>query len=173
VPGVHPARSRGKVAAVIGTLAVLTAGLALLALRGTSPEPAAPRARAYRDVDVCLFTGPRGLTADPAHQAWQGLQTLSRTGRARVSYVSVPAPDTLKAAGPLLAGLVQRRCTVIVAAGAAEVAAIDATAARAPAVHFVRLAPDAGKHSNTISLDPASSALSATLVTTIQRFVGT
>jgi hypothetical protein len=54
-----------------------------------------------------------------------------------VSYLSVIGQQTQANASPYLAGLVARKCRLILAVDAAPVAAIDADAARYPAVHFI------------------------------------
>jgi len=166
------APSRRALAVTTGIVAAVVTVLTVLALR--SPEaatPAAPRARVYRDVDVCLLTDAQGLAGDPARLAWQGLQSLSRTGTARVSYVSVPAPGTPDVAAPILNGLVQRRCTVVVAAGTAQTAAVDAVAGTASGTRFVNLTAGPA-HAGVTALDPAAPHLDTALAAAVRTIVG-
>ena len=166
------APSRRALAVTTGIVAAVVTVLTVLALRSPEPTtPAAPRARVYRDVDVCLLTDAQGLAGDPARLAWQGLQSLSRTGTARVSYVSVPAPGTPDVAGPILKGLVQRRCTVVVATGTAQTAAVDAVAGTASGTRFVNLTAGPA-HAGVTALDPAAPNLDTALATAVRTIVG-
>lgn len=166
------APSRRALAVTTGIVAAVVTVLTVLALRSPEPTtPAAPRARVYRDVDVCLLTDAQGLAGDPARLAWQGLQSLSRTGTARVSYVSVPAPGTPDVAGPILNGLVQRRCTVVVATGTAQTAAVDAVAGTASGTRFVNLTAGPA-HAGVTALDPAAPNLDTALATAVRTIVG-
>ena len=166
------APSRRALAVTTGIVAAVVTVLTVLALRSPEPTtPAAPRARVYRDVDVCLLTDAQGLAGDPARLAWQGLQSLSRTGTARVSYVSVPAPGTPDVAAPILNGLVQRRCTVVVATGTAQTAAVDAVAGTASGTRFVNLTAGPA-HAGVTALDPAAPNLDTALATAVRTIVG-
>ena len=89
------------------------------------PEPA-PWARQYRDYDVCLLTGERGLADAQAAAVWAGAQQVSEQRRVRVMYLAVTGEQTPQRAGQVLASLVARDCEVIVAVGAAPVAADEA-----------------------------------------------
>lgn len=57
--------------------------------------------------------------------------------RAKVEYLPVMSGPAEAAALPYLASLVGRRCDVVVATGKAEVAAVNAAAARYRSVRFV------------------------------------
>lgn len=114
----------------------------------TSEPTAAPRARAYKDVDVCLLTDAHGISAPPGRQAWQGLQDYSKKSAVRVSYVPVIGPATAKNAAQYLAGLVQRRCRVVVVTGPAQIDAAKGAAQRSPDTGFV-LVTDGGQDSSS------------------------
>jgi len=113
-------------------LAVLAAGVIAWVMAGGP----APRARQYLTFTACLLTGPQGLAGPRAAPAWAGLEQASGATHAKVEYLPVMSGATEGAAAPYLATLVQRHCRVVVAAGDAEVAAVEATAARYPSVRF-------------------------------------
>jgi hypothetical protein len=142
-------RSRGVVATVLAAglaaAAGVTAGLLISSLSGSGTPAPPARARVYANVDACLLTGPGGI-ADPAvAPAWAGLEDLSASGRARVSYLAVTGPATTANALPYLGSLVLRKCAVIVAAEGPERAAVLADATRFPSVRFVLVGAGAGQ----------------------------
>jgi basic membrane lipoprotein Med (substrate-binding protein (PBP1-ABC) superfamily) len=98
---------------------------------------AAPRARQYRDVDACLLTDPHGLAGARVAPVWAGMQDASAATRIRVSYLAAQGEDTLGNALPYLASLLQRGCSVVLAADPTEVAAVAADAPKYPKVRFV------------------------------------
>ncbi|AXG79736.1 BMP family ABC transporter substrate-binding protein [Streptomyces paludis] len=102
------------------------------------PAPLDTRARVYREVDACLLTGERGVTAGtPAAPVWEALREASLSTRARVNYVPVTGEQTTANAEPFLNTLIQRRCAVVLAVGAPQVAVVESGAARHPEVRFV------------------------------------
>lgn len=101
------------------------------------PSEPAPRARVYRNVDACLLTDGHGLSGGQAAAVWAGMQDASGDTRIRVSYLAVQGEDTVSNALPYLAGLLQRGCDVVLAAGPAEVSAVAADARKYPKVRFV------------------------------------
>ena len=118
-----------------GAAAVAGVGLGVWALW---PEPApAPRARLYTDSSACLLTDGHGLAGAQAAPVWAGMQDASLATRAKVSYLPVTGAETAENAAPFLAGLVQRRCDVVVAVGPAQVSAVAANAVKFPRVRFV------------------------------------
>jgi hypothetical protein len=89
------------------------------------PEPVAePRAREYREFDVCILTPDRGLADPQVAAVWAGAQEVSLAQRVPVLYVPVVGEQTPARAGEFLASLVAQKCEVIVAVGAAPVAAV-------------------------------------------------
>ena len=128
------------VVAVAAAVVVALGVVAVVVLAQRSGEPAAgrqdARARVYRDTEVCLLTGPTGIASGDGAGAWAGLQTFSQQTSSRVSYLAVTGTRQADAAG-YLAGLLQRRCQVIVAVGPAQVGAVEAVAAERVAQHFV------------------------------------
>jgi hypothetical protein len=115
------------------TAVVVALGLGVWWLWPSSP----PRARPYLDWTACLLTDGRGTVGPPAAAAWAGMQDASSATHARVQHVPVAGGTTVGDALPYLAGLLQRRCAVVVAVGDAQVAAVATDAARYPAVRFV------------------------------------
>jgi len=116
--------------------AVLLAGIGVLAWT-LRPAPEHPRARPYLAWTACLLTDDQGLVGGPASHAWAGMQDASLATHAKVQYLPVIGPQTLAAAQPYLASLIQRQCAAVVAAGDAPNQAIAAEAAGHPGVLFV------------------------------------
>jgi basic membrane lipoprotein Med (substrate-binding protein (PBP1-ABC) superfamily) len=111
----------------IGAVLLVLIGIAILAWpRGRDLPPT--RAREYRDVDVCLLTGPAGITDPQTAAVWAGLQEASAATRARVSYLAVVGPETQANALPFAQSLIQKDCTVVVAAGSVQAGAAAALA---------------------------------------------
>jgi basic membrane lipoprotein Med (substrate-binding protein (PBP1-ABC) superfamily) len=125
---------RARLITVTGAAVVVAAAVALVAVIGSSAPP--PRARQYLAFTACLLTGSQGLSAAGAGPAWAGLQQASLATRAKVQYLPVMTGTTAAAAAPYLASLTTRHCSVIVAVGAPQVAAVAAAARRYPSVRF-------------------------------------
>jgi hypothetical protein len=121
----------------IAALAVLLAVAAWVAWEPDKSEP--PRARVFRDYDICLFTPGQGIAADPAKTVWEGLRAVQDRTEVRRSYVQMTGEETTARAEQLLASLVTRRCGIIVAVGDAPTAAVAADRDRYPQVKFVVL----------------------------------
>jgi hypothetical protein len=102
-------------------------------------EQAAPRAREYQDFSVCLFTGAGGIEAGPAAAAWAGMQDAAAQTLVRTQFLALPGEQSKANAAPYLAGLVARRCNVIVAVDEAPVASIYADAAMYPQAVLVAI----------------------------------
>jgi len=147
-------RPRWPVALSVTALAGL---LAWLVWPAPPAIPGADRVRQYLNVRACLLTGSDGIAGKPAAAAWAGLEDASASTRAMVSYLSVPGAATRTAALPYLAGLVQRQCSVIVAVGDAQVAAVAADASKFRQVRFVVVtSAAAGPGVTRISAAPAA-----------------
>lgn len=101
------------------------------------PVDAAAPVRQYSDVSVCLLTGARGVTGDPQAAVWQGVQDASVATHARAEYLAVSGPATTANALPYLSGLLQRKCSVVLAVGPAPAAAAVTDAGRFPSVRFI------------------------------------
>ncbi|GAB3150889.1 hypothetical protein GCM10027290_39140 [Micromonospora sonneratiae] len=101
-----------------------------------SPQPE-PRARQYRDVTACLLTDERGVTGPEAAAVWAGMQEASLKTRAKVQFLEVDGAQTADNARTYLASLVQSRCNLVLAVGAAPVDAVRENADRFPAARFV------------------------------------
>jgi basic membrane lipoprotein Med (substrate-binding protein (PBP1-ABC) superfamily) len=143
-------------------IAGLTAGL-LAASGGGGP---APRARSYLAFTACLLTNPQGLASPQAAAAWAGLENASATTRAKVQYLAVPPGTTTAAsARPYLASLLLRKCSVVVATGPAQVAAVDADARQFGSVKFAV----AGGHASAANVTamPASPGAVRSAVTAL------
>jgi hypothetical protein len=130
--------------AAIAGLAVLLAVVAWLAWPGPDPgDP--PRAREYKDYDLCLLTDERGIQGDEASKAWQGLQTVSLETKSRVSFLPVTGEQTEAVASQFVATQVQQSCDIIVAVGEPQVNAVGSSAAKYPAVRFVVVGASSAK----------------------------
>jgi hypothetical protein len=88
------------------------------------------RVRALSPIAGCLLTDLGGVARDPASQIWAGLQDAAADVHARASFVPLPKKT---APAAIVNSLVASRCDVILAVGAAPVAAVKAVAAKAPA----------------------------------------
>jgi hypothetical protein len=135
-----PGRWGWLLLAVVVVAAGVGAGLAVTESSGGAPLPPA-RARVYLNVDACLLSGPRGVSAAPDSVAWAGMEDASLATRARVSYLAVTGPVTEANALPFLGSLLVRGCQVIVAADAVERAAALADARQFPRVRFIVSGP--------------------------------
>ncbi|HZM77767.1 MAG TPA: hypothetical protein VFC19_18775 [Candidatus Limnocylindrales bacterium] len=128
--------------AAIAALAAVLVVVAWLAWPGPPPEEA-PRAREYRDYDLCLLTDEHGIQGDTASKVWQGLQTVSLETKSRVSFLPVTGEPTEEVAAQFVATQVQQSCDIIVAVGEPQVKAVGSNAAKYPQVRFVTI--DASK----------------------------
>jgi hypothetical protein len=102
-------------------------------------EPEPPRARPYLEYTACLLTDGQGLAGSTAGSVWAGMQDASLATHAKVQYLAVPGEATVGNALPYLSGLVQRRCSVVFAVGAAQADAVRVDAPKYPKVRFVVL----------------------------------
>jgi hypothetical protein len=128
---------RARLLLLGGPALVLVAVAVVLVVALTSGT--APRARQYLTFTACLLTDSHGLTGRPAAQAWSGMQQASLATRAKVEYAPVMSGSTPAAATPVLAGLLQGHCNVVIAAGPAQVAALVSEKVRPPGVRLVAL----------------------------------
>jgi basic membrane lipoprotein Med (substrate-binding protein (PBP1-ABC) superfamily) len=120
---------------VLLAAAVVTVGL----LTGQGGGAPAPRARQYLAFTACLLTGPAGLSGATAAAAWGGMEQASLKTHAGVQYLPVMSGTTAAAAGPFLASLLMRHCGLVIAAGAAQVASVEAVAPRYRSERFAVL----------------------------------
>jgi hypothetical protein len=119
-----------------GVCAALAAGVAGWVVLSPRPVPP-PQARQFLGVTACLLTGPSGVSpGSPAAPVWASMQQASLATHVMVSYL----PDTGHNDVPLLLNtLMQRRCGVIVTAGATSAQVAQAAKAN-PGQRFVLVA---------------------------------
>jgi hypothetical protein len=108
---------------VAGVVVLVGAAVAII-VWWPSPESAPPRARQYKDFDICLLTPQRGLADPDVAAVWAGAQEVSLQRSVRVLYLAVAGEQTPTRAAEYLASLVAQGCEVIVAVGPAPVAAV-------------------------------------------------
>lgn len=137
-------------AGVVGVLVVV-----LITWNSGEDEKPDPRARQYLDVTACLLTDDKGIAGAAAAPVWAGMQDASAATRAKVQYLAVAGEQTPQNAGTFLASLAQGRCTVIVAVGAAPVAAVEPTAKQFPKLDFVVVGGKAGNVRAVAATAPA------------------
>jgi hypothetical protein len=102
------------------------AALAVWLFASGSPAPA-PQARQYLNVTACLLTGPQGVTpGSPAAPVWASMETASVQSHVMISYLPEIPPENVKV---MLSTLAQRRCGVIITAGAPADAVLSAAEA--------------------------------------------
>jgi hypothetical protein len=124
----------------IGVAAAVVAigiGLAIWLWPGHNGRALPPvRARVYTSKRACLLTGTQGLTEPGAPAIWAGMEQASVANRIQVSYLAVSGQSTVSNAEPYVATLAQQGCDVIIATGAAEVAAVTADVSDFEAIRF-------------------------------------
>ncbi len=120
---------------ILGGVVAVLAIAALTWVLWPSPEP--PRARPYLAYTACLLTDDQGLAGRPAMHAWAGMQDASLATHAKVQYLPVIGAQTRANALPYLASLLQRQCSIVIAAGDAPNQALAAEAGSHPGVLFV------------------------------------
>lgn len=125
------------------------------------PTPEPPRAREYRDLDLCLLTDQQGTASTEAAPVWTALQQVSLETQARASYLAVLGDQTEERATEILGSLIQQNCTVIVAVGDPQVAAATAAAPKFPNERFVTVGGGTSSAPNLSNVD--SNALAAHL----------
>jgi basic membrane lipoprotein Med (substrate-binding protein (PBP1-ABC) superfamily) len=132
-------RHRWPFAAV--ALIVLGSVVWMVVLATRSPAPPLPRARQYLEFTACLLTDERGITGPEAKPVWAGMQDASLATRAKVQYLAVAGTQTVDNAVPYLNTLAQRRCDLVLAAGAVPTGAVGKAAAQFPRTRFVVVGP--------------------------------
>ncbi len=120
-----------------GGIAVLAAIVAVVAWFAWPAPQAQPRAREFRDYDMCLLTDSAGVSQSPASEAWRALQQISETTAVRASYVQVSGEQTPQRAAQFVTTLVQQRCAIIVSAGENQVKAAAVEAPKHPQITFI------------------------------------
>lgn len=153
-------------------LAVVAGLLPACSSSGATPGSVPSRARAYVNVDACLLTGPHGVSDPAAAPVWAGMEDVSVTGRVRVSYLEVPAPDTPGTAVTHLNSLILQKCMLIIAVGGPQQAAVLTDARRFPAVRFVVLGAVGHVPPNVDDLAFATSGTRAAVANAVRAFAG-
>lgn len=125
--------------AVTAGVVVVGVGLGVYLARAEASHRVLPpsRARVYTSFDACLLTDSAGIGSAQAAPVWSGMQAASLRTSGKVSFLSVYGPDTQANAVPYVNTLVQRRCNLVIAVGASQVAASRERASAYPNVHFV------------------------------------
>ena len=127
---------RYRWALVAGALSVVV-GVGLAVVLWPSDSEPEPRARVFRDYDVCVLMSSAGLSDPQAAAVWGGVQDAASQRAVRASYQRVLGEQTVARADEFLGSLVQQDCEVIVAVGQAPVAAAVAAPDRFPSVAIV------------------------------------
>ncbi|WP_329410729.1 hypothetical protein OG802_14450 [Streptomyces sp. NBC_00704] len=168
---------RGRTLALAAGSLAAAAALTVSAVLLFSPDddrPAVPdtRARAYTDVDACLLTGDKGVTADSTAAAvWQGMQDASLKTHARVSYAPVTGEQSAGNARPFLNGLLQRSCDVVLTVGGPEATAARTAAPQYEKVDFV-LVGDATRASGNVRTVAAGDGVRTAVADAVEHAVG-
>jgi basic membrane lipoprotein Med (substrate-binding protein (PBP1-ABC) superfamily) len=123
---------------IVGAATVAVGACVVAAVvSGGESTPPPVRARRYTAHQVCLLTGPRGISAGAARTVWAGMQDASLATRAKVSYLPVIGPATAANALTYANTLVARDCDLVIATGAPETAALRQASTADPATHFL------------------------------------
>jgi hypothetical protein len=119
-----------------GALLVIAGGLTawLLMRGGDGPDP---RARVYTAATACLLTPEAGVQDKAAAPVWAGMQQASLATNGKVSYLEVSGPQTGANAASYLGTVSVGGCDLVLVAGPAPIAALDASAGAYPKVRFV------------------------------------
>jgi basic membrane lipoprotein Med (substrate-binding protein (PBP1-ABC) superfamily) len=125
-------------ASALAVVAAVVVGWVLLFQGDGRPPIPDTRARHYTEVDACLLTDKRGITAGTtAASVWQGMQDASLKTHARVNYQQVMGEQSVGNARPFLNGMLQSSCEVVIAVGKPEVTAASQAAPLNKKVGFV------------------------------------
>jgi hypothetical protein len=133
-----------------GGVVVVAAAAAVTVALVAGSDPGQPRqlppsrARVYSEQQACLLTGERGVADPAAAPVWAGMQDASARTRAKVTYLAMAGEQSTGAAGPYLATLAGRDCTVVLTVGAAPDGAVAAAGPKYPGTRFVVVAGAAG-----------------------------
>jgi basic membrane lipoprotein Med (substrate-binding protein (PBP1-ABC) superfamily) len=141
----------------VGAVAVLA--VAGVVTWSVWPRPAPPHARQYLSVSACLLTDQSGIVAgSPAAPVWSAMESASLSTHVMVSYLPATGPSDVT---PMLNTLVQRKCGVIVATGAASSEVIAAGKANPHQRFLLVAAPGSAASaaaSNTVVVSQADAA---------------
>jgi hypothetical protein len=120
-------RWRAVGSAVVGSAALAAGVIAAITGSGQDQQAAQPQARHYLSATACLLTDSRGITPGAAGApAWKAMQSASLATHVMVSYL----PDTGSATASVMLGtLMERKCGVIITAGAPAAAVFKAAKA--------------------------------------------
>jgi hypothetical protein len=134
--------------AVIGAV-VVAAGVTVALVTGSDsghPSQSLPptRARTYTQQQACLLTGERGLADPAAAPVWAGMRDASASTHAKVTYLAMAGEQTPAAAGPYLATLASRQCTVVLTVGPAPDGAVPAAGPKFPGTRFLTVGGKSG-----------------------------
>jgi hypothetical protein len=129
---IKPGRPWIRWSAAVGTVATIAAATWLILLQDDDEV----RERRYRAETACLLTGEQGITGPAARPIWEGMQRASLKTNAQVTYLAVTGPQTLQNASTYLAGLLQQRCELVIAADEGPVKAVRHSAKDYPQQRF-------------------------------------
>jgi hypothetical protein len=122
---------------------MLVAGLVTWLLWPSRPAGQQPaRERHYRSTTVCLLTDDKGVEGDIAKAVWAGMQEGSVATLTKVQYLPITGPQTAANGVTYFNTLGLQHCTVVVAAGAVPVAAMEEGCAQFPDIKYVAVGGD-------------------------------
>ncbi|MFF5290090.1 hypothetical protein [Paractinoplanes globisporus] len=140
---------------LIGGAAVAVVAIVLTVVLVTRDDPE-PRARQYTAATACLLTPAAGVTDRDAVPVWDGMQKASLATHGKVRYLAVIGDQTPANAATYLATLALGNCNLILAAGPAPAAAVDANAAAYPKLRFVVVGAAKDQANVTALTNPAA-----------------
>jgi hypothetical protein len=126
--------------------------------------------------DACMLTGSAGINTPTSSAAWAGVRAGATKRGARASFFTVSGPQTQAQARPMLASLLQRKCSVIVAVGSVPAAVARAGASKASSVTFVLVEDGAATSAGSNVLTVATAdrpALTSTITADVSAHVRT
>jgi basic membrane lipoprotein Med (substrate-binding protein (PBP1-ABC) superfamily) len=118
--------------AAVGTVGTLAVATWLILLQDDDEV----RERRYRAETACLLTGEQGIAGPAAKPIWEGMQRASLETKTQVTYLAAAGPQTAQNASTYLAGLIQQRCELLIAADEGPVTAVTQAARNHPQQRF-------------------------------------
>lgn len=143
---------------VVGSLVVAALSFALWPEPESEPDP---RAREYLEFTACALTDARGLGGPEAAAVWSGMQDASLVTHAKVQYLPVIDKNGEINAELYLAGLLERRCEVVIGVGDAQADAIRRVANLHPKVRFAVVVGGGSTSDPSPNVTVVASALSS------------
>jgi hypothetical protein len=124
------------------------------------PQLLPGQTRPYSALSACLLTDARGVASRDAAAVWSGMQAAASDTNANITNTQVPSAATAPQVDVAVNSLVAEHCSVVVAVGQEQVAAVALRATAFPAERFVAVGGRTTPAKNVRQLADRSDALS-------------